>query len=78
MAEIERCADMGYTLSQEDVWTYLVNRGRLYLRLGRIDEAERLLCEAEPHIHPRRAMYRMFANHALAEIKKMPEFHKEA
>lgn len=78
IAEIQRCADVGDVRSQEDVWTYLVNRGRLYLRLGKIDEAEQLLLEAEPHIHPRRAMYRMFANQALAEIREKRESCKEA
>jgi len=77
MAEIQRCADAGNVRSQEDVWTYRVNRGRLYVRLGRIDEAERLLLETEPHIHPRRAMYRMFAKQALAEIKTIRELHEE-
>lgn len=77
MAEIQRCADAGNVRSQEDIWTYRVNRGRLYLRLGRIDEAEQLLLGAEPHIHPRRSMYRMFANQALAEIEKIREFREE-
>lgn len=70
MVEAQRCADSGDTLSQDEVWIYRVNRGRLYLRLGRIDEAEQLLKEAEPRIHERRSIYRMLARRALDEIKQ--------
>ncbi|MGB8347653.1 MAG: tyrosine/phenylalanine carboxypeptidase domain-containing protein, partial [Ktedonobacteraceae bacterium] len=70
MREILHSADAGNILSQEDVWTYRVNRGRLYLRLGRINEAEQLLQEAKSHVHPRRSMYRMFAEEAQEEIKQ--------
>jgi tetratricopeptide (TPR) repeat protein/transcriptional regulator with XRE-family HTH domain len=69
-AEAQRLANAGYTFSQEEVWIYRVNRGRLYLHVGRVDEAEHLLREALDHIHPRRRMYRMFADHALDEIKQ--------
>ncbi len=67
-AEVQRCADTGDSMSQEEVWIYQVNQGRLYLRLGRIDEAEQLLLEALPHIHARRKIYRMFVKEALMEI----------
>jgi len=67
---VQRLANAGHTPSQEEVWIYLVNRGRLYLQLGRVDEAEKLLREALPHIHPRRRMYRMFAQEALEEIRQ--------
>lgn len=70
IAEIRRCADAGDLLSQQEIWIYYVNRGRLYLRLGRIDEAELLLREAEPQLQDRRFVYRMFAREALAEIQK--------
>ncbi|MFL5704224.1 MAG: tetratricopeptide repeat protein [Ktedonobacteraceae bacterium] len=70
LAEIQRCADAGDALSQEEIWIYRVNRGRLYLRLGRVDEAEQLLQDALPHIHARRRMYRMFAKEALEEIEQ--------
>jgi hypothetical protein len=70
VAEVQRCADAGDVLSQEERWIYQVNRGRLFLRLGRVDEAERLLREALPFIHVRRRMYRMFAREALAEIEQ--------
>jgi hypothetical protein len=69
MEEMQRCADSGDTFSQNELWIYRVNRGRLYLRLGRIDEAEKILQESIPHIHLRRRMYQMFAEDALDEIK---------
>ncbi|HLJ33151.1 MAG TPA: tetratricopeptide repeat protein [Ktedonobacteraceae bacterium] len=68
--EAQRCADSGDTYSQDELWIYQVNRGRLYLRLGRIDEAEALLRDAEPHIRPARNAYRLLAKQALQEIKK--------
>ncbi len=40
--EVERLARAGETLSQEDLWIYLVNRACLYLQLQRVDEAEQL------------------------------------
>lgn len=69
-AEVQRLANTGYTFSQEEVWIYHINRGRLYLRLGRIDEAEQVLREALPRVHPERRMYRMFAKDALEEIEQ--------
>lgn len=68
--EIRRCADAGDTMSQEETWVYQVNQGRLFLLLGRLDEAERVLREAEPNIHPRRKAWRMLANNALKEISQ--------
>ena len=70
LAEVQRCANAGDTLSQEEMWIYIVNRGRLYLRLGRIDEAEQLLDQALPRIQPRRRNYRMFTKNALDEIEQ--------
>ncbi len=68
LTEIQKWAGTGHTLSQEEEWIYWVNRGRLYLRLGKVDEAEQLLREALPHIRPRRSVYRMFAENSLNEI----------
>ncbi len=70
MAEVQRLADAGDSLSQEEVWIYQVNRGRLYLLLGKIDAAEHLIRAALPHIHARRRMYRMFAQDALGEMEQ--------
>ncbi|MBV9708760.1 MAG: DUF1704 domain-containing protein, partial [Chloroflexi bacterium] len=69
-AEAQHQAETGHMLSQEEIWIYRVNRGCLYLRLGRIDEAEYLLQEALPHISAHRRMYRMFAKEALDEIEQ--------
>jgi tetratricopeptide (TPR) repeat protein len=68
MLEAQRLADAKDSLSQEEVWIYRVNRGHLYLLLGRVDEAEHLIKEALPNIHARRRMYIMFAKDALNEI----------
>ena len=68
MAEIQRCADAGDVLSQEDRWTYAVNRGRLYVRLGRVEEAEQILLDALPRLNAGRRKYRMFAKESLDEI----------
>jgi len=70
LVEIERCAEMGHTTSQEERWMYLANRGRLYLRLGRIDEAEKILRESIPRIHERRRIYQMLAEDAWGEIQE--------
>ena len=70
LAEIQRCADAGDGISQEEIPIYYVNRGRLYLRLGRVDEAEQILQEALPRIPEDRRKYRMFAQEALEEIKQ--------
>ncbi len=68
--EIQRCAEAGDTLAQEERWIYQVNQGRLYLLLGRIDEATRLLEEAEPKIQPRRRIFQTMAQDALLEIQQ--------
>ena len=69
ITEIHRWAEEGDIYSQDDVWIYQVNRGRLYVRLGRMEEAEQLLQEAEPRISQLlRRNYRMFAKQALEEI----------
>jgi tetratricopeptide (TPR) repeat protein len=69
--EVKRCADTGERMSQEEIWIYQVNQGRLYLRLGYLDEAEQILREALPQIHVRRKIYGMFAKEALMEIEQM-------
>lgn len=68
--EVQRCAEAGDATSQEEQWFYQVDQGRLYLLLGRVDEAEYLLREAEPHIHPQRKVYRTIARDALTEIEQ--------
>src|SRR5258708_32808175 len=68
IVETQRCVETGYGPSGEEMWIYQVNRGKLYLRLGRVEEAEKLLQEAFSHIPARRRIYRMFAKEALEEI----------
>jgi tetratricopeptide (TPR) repeat protein len=68
MTEIRRWAREGDIRSRNEIWTYQVNRGRLYVRLGRMEEAEQLLREAEPRLSESRRNYRMFAKEALDEI----------
>jgi tetratricopeptide (TPR) repeat protein len=70
MTEIQRWADAGDGVSQSEVPIYQVNRGRLYLRLGRVNEAEQILQEALPRISAQRRKYRMFAHEALEEMKQ--------
>jgi tetratricopeptide (TPR) repeat protein len=70
VVEIQRWANAGHALSLEERWVYYVNRGRLYLRLGKINEAEQLLREALPLVRLRRRTYRMFAEEALGEIEQ--------
>ncbi len=72
-AEVERLANVGYTFAQKELPTYQVNRGCLYLRIGRMDEAERLLREAGERVRPGRRMYRVFAKQALDEIEQRRE-----
>ncbi len=67
-AEVERLALTGHTSSREERWIYVVNRGRLYLRLGRVLEAEQLLRQALSQVPSRRRSYSMFAKDALEEI----------
>lgn len=69
-AEIQRLANAGYPHAQAETWMYLANCGRIYLRMGKIDEAEQLLQETVPHISARRRVYRMFAEEALEEIEQ--------
>jgi tetratricopeptide (TPR) repeat protein len=70
MREACRCAQSGDAPSQDEVWIYQVNRGRLYLRLGKIDEAKALLEEAVLHIQSYRSIYRLLARKSLKEIEQ--------
>ncbi len=68
--EIRRCAEAGDTLAEEEQWIYQVNQGRLYLLLGRVEEAEPLLEEAKEKIQPRRRIFQDMAHDALLEIRR--------
>ena len=71
MTEIKSLADAGDTVQQEAEWTYRINRGRLYVKLGRLDEAEHLLLEAITRLPERWRMFRVFGHEALNEIKRL-------
>jgi len=68
--ELQRLAESGHTSAPVEKWVYQVDRACLYLRLGRVDEAERLLREAEHRIVDRRKEYQIKAQKALAEIQE--------
>jgi len=70
--ETLRLANAGFHYSQEELRVYQVNRGYLYLRLGRIEEAEQWLRGAFP-LPSRRRIYAMVAEHALDEINHWRE-----
>ena len=67
--EIGRSADAGDTRSGADRWIYQVNQARLYVLIGRADEAERLLRETLPIKTQRRRIYKVLAEEALQEIE---------
>lgn len=68
--ELRRLAESGHTSASAEKWVYQVDRACLYLRLGRVDEAEQLLREAERRIVDRRKEYHMKAQKALAEVQE--------
>src|SRR5260370_30585773 len=70
--ETLRLANAGFRFSVEELRMYQVNRGCLYLRLGRIEEAEQWLRRAFP-LPSRRRTSAMVAEHALNEIKPWRE-----
>ncbi len=68
--EIGRSADAGDTRSQADRWIYQVNQARLYLLIGRVEEAEHLLRELLPIKTQRRRIYKVLAEEAFMEIER--------
>ncbi|HJT59809.1 MAG TPA: AAA family ATPase [Ktedonobacteraceae bacterium] len=55
---------------QSEVWTLLAERGQIYLRVGKLKEAESLFEEASHHISDSRRSYRIQAEEGLAEIRQ--------
>lgn len=70
LEEVRRLARAGHKSSQEELWVYLVERGKLFWLIGRPDQAEQLLSEAKPHIDDRRSAFRMMAQRILGDIKR--------
>jgi len=68
--EIRRLADAGDTLAQEEQWIFQVDQGRIFWLLGRVDEAERFLREAETQIAERRKIYQVKARTMIDEIER--------
>lgn len=58
---------------RSEVWTLLAERGQLYLRFGKLKEAESLFEEATHHLSDNRRSYRIQAEEALEEIRQWRE-----
>jgi len=67
---IQQEAASGNSLLQEDVPVYLVERAQLYLRLGRLAEAEALVEGAKGRLGDDRRSHRALAREMLAEIRE--------
>jgi tetratricopeptide (TPR) repeat protein len=70
--ELQRLAESGHTSARDERWVYDVDRACLLLRLGKVDEAEGLLQEAQRpgHIVARRREYETKAQKAMLEIQQ--------
>lgn len=60
----------GNSFVQSEIWVYLAERGQLYLRLGRLEEAQVLFEEASANMSDDRHTYRDLAEAGLAEIQQ--------
>lgn len=76
--DIDRLAQAGDTVSQQERWIYLVNRACLYLRMSRVAEAEALLEEAIPNIQATRERFIMLAKRTRADIQQWRALHPGA
>jgi tetratricopeptide (TPR) repeat protein len=70
VGDIQQAATSGNSLLQEDIGIYLVERGILYMLLGKLKEAESLLQQASTTISDDRRSYRIQAQEALVEIQQ--------
>jgi tetratricopeptide (TPR) repeat protein len=68
LEETQLLAASGHATAQGDVYVHLVDRARLLLRVGNLQEAERLANDALPHIRDSRGVYRDRAQAVLNEI----------
>lgn len=66
----QEAASSGNSLIQSEIWVYLAERGQLYLRLGRLQEAEHLFEQAARNLRPDRRPQRVLAETGLAEIQQ--------
>jgi tetratricopeptide (TPR) repeat protein len=60
----------GNSFVQSEQWVYLAERGQLYLRLGRLQEAQILFEQASANMSEDRHAYRDLAEAGLAEIQR--------
>ena len=60
----------GNSYIQSEVWVYFAERGQLYLRLGKLKEAEKLFEQASDNMRDDRHSYRVLAEKGLAEIQQ--------
>jgi tetratricopeptide (TPR) repeat protein/thymidine kinase len=68
LEETRRLAASGHATAQGDVYVHLVDRARLLLRIGNLQEAEQLVNDALPQIRDSRGAYRGRAQQVLKEI----------
>jgi tetratricopeptide (TPR) repeat protein/transcriptional regulator with XRE-family HTH domain len=68
LEETQQLAASGHATAQGDVYVHLIDRARLLLRIGNLQEAERLVNDALPHIRDSRGVYRDRAQEVLKEI----------
>ncbi len=68
LEETRQLAASGHATAQGDVYVHLIDRARLLLRIGNLQEAERLVNDALPHIRDSRGVYRDKAQEVLKEI----------
>jgi hypothetical protein len=66
----QEAAAPGNSTLQSEVWTLLAERGQLYLRIGKLKEAESLFEEASHHLDDNRRSYRIQSEAALEEIRQ--------
>lgn len=66
--DIRRAAASGNSTLQEEEAVYLIERAQLYLRLGRLEEAEALIEESKDRLGDDRRSHRDLARRALAEM----------
>ncbi len=68
LEETQQLAASGHATAQGDVYVHLIDRARLLLRIGNLQEAERLVNDALTHIRDSRGVYRDRAQEVLKEI----------
>lgn len=78
LAESERFASAGDAHARNDRRVFQVNYGHLLLHIGQVDDAERLLREALPHIHETRSVFTMQAEQDIQRITAWRDSHPSA